>query len=306
MQILIDNKDLSDYGIEVLDYTGALSFAAERENEREWVDKSGTDKNLVNIRYDTKEFVLKCIVKANDEGAAYNLVKVLVDDMFNRGCVVLSLRDTIKGIRECFICERSSTIVPDINIRQQNSLYVFKLGLKDINPNAVKYKTTVVGNAVTINYTKGQTAVIYWGNGDRGEVSNSGNYTKDDYSADGAVDIIIDIDANTAVIDPLVADFSADVVSGIKPQDVQFTDISAGTPELWAWDFGDGGTSSAQNPSHTYTASGTYTVTLQIFNAAKGSDVETKVNYITIRDAQLLINGVDSLLINSTDILLKN
>ena len=54
-------------------------------------------------------------------------------------------------------------------------------------------------------------------------------------------------------------------------------------PTSWSWTFGDGGTSTAQNPSHTYTAAGTYTVTLTASNAF-GSDGETKTNYITVTD----------------------
>ena len=45
---------------------------------------------------------------------------------------------------------------------------------------------------------------------------------------------------------------------------VQFTDTSAGGPTSWAWDFGDGATSTLANPSHTYTAPGTYTVSLHV------------------------------------------
>jgi PKD repeat protein len=49
-----------------------------------------------------------------------------------------------------------------------------------------------------------------------------------------------------------------------------FNNTTAGT-NTWAWDFGDGGTSSAQNPSHTYTANGTYTVCLIATNSC-GAD----------------------------------
>ena len=46
-----------------------------------------------------------------------------------------------------------------------------------------------------------------------------------------------------------------------------FTDLSAGaTVSSWAWTFGDGGTSTSQNPVHTYAAAGTYPVTLTITN----------------------------------------
>lgn len=300
MKILIDNKSFEDYGISVLDYTGALSFAAERDNERIWSDKSGVDRNLENIRYDSKEFVFKCIVKADNEVEAYNLVNTLVQDMYTRGVFVLSLRDQARGIRECYLCERSGTIVGNINIRTQNSLYHFKLGFKDVNPAALKYKTNIVGNESTILYDKGQNAVIYWGNGDRGEVSNSGNYTKSDYLADGEVDIIIDVDADADTVTPLVADFVADKTNIEKPDTVQFTNLSLGNIVIYSWDFGDGTTSSESNPSHVYSQEGVYTVTLQIFNDAQGSDVETKIDYITVVPQELLISPSNVFLINNS------
>lgn len=77
-----------------------------------------------------------------------------------------------------------------------------------------------------------------------------------------------------------VADFSADVTSGQTPLTVNFTDLSTNTPTSWAWDFGDGGTSTDQNPTHIYSTVGIYTVTLTATNVA-GSDPETKVDYIT-------------------------
>lgn len=305
--ILIDNKSLKTvYGIDCLDYSGALSFAAERENEMQWADKSGVDKNLVNIRYEAKEFVLQCVVKDTNEVTAFNKVKTLVDYMFSKGCFVLSIRDTTRSIRECFICERSSTIVGDIHIRPQNGLYYFKLGLKDINPNAVKYKTIIEDGEASINYLKGQTATLYWGNGEREDVTNSGTYTKTDYVTDGVVDIIVDIDSNTVDIIPLVAEFSADVLSGYKSLTVQFTDESTGDIIIWSWDFGDTGTSDQQHPSHTYDQAGVHTVTLQVFNVTQGYAVETKTNYITVINSILMSNDTDHLLINSIDKMIIN
>jgi subtilisin family serine protease len=80
-----------------------------------------------------------------------------------------------------------------------------------------------------------------------------------------------------------VANFSGTPTSGTAPLAVSFTDLSTGSPTSWAWTFGDGGTSAAQNPSHTYNTAGTYTVTLTATNAA-GSDGETKVGYITVTE----------------------
>lgn len=53
---------------------------------------------------------------------------------------------------------------------------------------------------------------------------------------------------------------------------IAFTDVSTNTPTEWEWSFGDGNTSGAQNPVHTYTDNGTYTVCLTANNSA-GSDV---------------------------------
>lgn len=76
-----------------------------------------------------------------------------------------------------------------------------------------------------------------------------------------------------------VASFSADVVSGKIPLQVQFTDTSGGDPNAWLWDFGDGSTAKAQDPVHSYTVPGDYNVSLTVTNA-NGSDSITRTNYI--------------------------
>jgi len=78
-----------------------------------------------------------------------------------------------------------------------------------------------------------------------------------------------------------VADFSATPLSGDAPLLVDFTDNSTNSPTSWSWDFGDGGSSTAQNPSYTYNNAGTYTVSMTATNDC-GSDTQTKVDYITV------------------------
>jgi len=81
-----------------------------------------------------------------------------------------------------------------------------------------------------------------------------------------------------------VADFTSDFSPGVAPLTVKFTDASAtGTATVLsrAWEFGDGGLSAEQNPSHTYTASGVYSVSLTLETTA-GTDKVTKARYITV------------------------
>jgi PKD repeat protein len=66
------------------------------------------------------------------------------------------------------------------------------------------------------------------------------------------------------VTSPPVANFQASLTTGLTPLPVVFTDISTGDIQSWLWDFGDGSTSTAQHPTHTYTASGAYTVRLTV------------------------------------------
>ena len=61
------------------------------------------------------------------------------------------------------------------------------------------------------------------------------------------------------------ANFNANPTSGYAPLAVQFTDLSSNAVE-WSWTFGNGATSTEQSPMHTYSAAGTYTVSLTAGN----------------------------------------
>lgn len=96
------------------------------------------------------------------------------------------------------------------------------------------------------------------------------------------------VDANAAVHwvpapwpPPLTAEFVGELTIGGVPLTVQFTDKSTGDIISWLWDFGDGQTSTLQNPSHIYQNFGNYTVSLTV-KSQDSSDTETKQNYITV------------------------
>ncbi|HHG83298.1 MAG TPA: PKD domain-containing protein, partial [Bacteroidetes bacterium] len=57
-------------------------------------------------------------------------------------------------------------------------------------------------------------------------------------------------------------DFTASTTSGCAPRFVSFTDLSTGIITSWQWDFGNGATSTQQNPGIIYNVPGVYTVSL--------------------------------------------
>ncbi len=75
---------------------------------------------------------------------------------------------------------------------------------------------------------------------------------------------------------PPNAAFTATPTSGVAPVTVQFTDTTFGAVTTRVWNFGDGSpTSTAANPSHTYSAIGQYTASLTVTNA-NGSNTATQ------------------------------
>lgn len=92
--------------------------------------------------------------------------------------------------------------------------------------------------------------------------------------------------AGCAETAPLEADFSANPTSGTIPLTVQFTDQSTGEIIGWVWDFGDGSTSTVQNPVHTYTTRAEYTISLEV-TGPSGSDTESKTDYIQAKEGEL-------------------
>ena len=80
------------------------------------------------------------------------------------------------------------------------------------------------------------------------------------------------------------ANFSAAPTNGPVPLAVQFTDASTNAPTSWTWTFGDGYGSNLQNPSHTYTTAGDYTVSLTATNSG-GSNAKTLTNYLAVANS---------------------
>ncbi len=88
-----------------------------------------------------------------------------------------------------------------------------------------------------------------------------------------------------SVLPAPVAAFSGSPISNcVPPLTVNFTNASSSTGlTTYSWAFGDGGTSTAQNPTHIYNTTGNYSVTL-VVTQGSCSDTLTLVNYITIHN----------------------
>lgn len=80
------------------------------------------------------------------------------------------------------------------------------------------------------------------------------------------------------------ADFVVESANGTAPFAAAFQDASTGLVTGFAWDFGDGGVSHAQNPVHVYTEPGTYTVSLAVTRPGGHVDVVTKSALVTVAE----------------------
>ncbi|GEM_PF-789751 len=148
---------------------------------------------------------------------------------------------------------------------------------------------------LTVNFTDASSGEITSWSWDFGDGSTSGAQNPShQYTTAGTYTVALTVtgpggsDTKTktdyiTVYAPITADFSGTPTSGDAPLTVNFTDASSGDVTTWSWDFGDGGTSSTQNPSHQYTTAGTYTVSMTASNSCD-SDTKTKTDYITVTE----------------------
>jgi PKD repeat protein len=84
-----------------------------------------------------------------------------------------------------------------------------------------------------------------------------------------------------------VANFSFTPASPVVGQTVQFTDTSTGSPISWLWAFGDNESSVSQNPTHTFTSPGTFTVTLTAsYSSPLGSSSKSEFIQVTSTPTQ--------------------
>jgi len=135
---------------------------------------------------------------------------------------------------------------------------------------------------------------------DFGDGNNTGNVKNpvNTYTTTGPFNVTLLVTSSNGCIDDTVktlntiyaqpvGDFTADNTEVCLGSQITFTDQSsaaASTVTQWQWDFGDGTTDTQQNPVKTYTAPGTYTVSLQAFSAIGCPS--------TVKTMQVVINAL--------------
>ncbi|MBN4065830.1 PKD domain-containing protein [Candidatus Amoebophilus asiaticus] len=108
---------------------------------------------------------------------------------------------------------------------------------------------------------------------------------------------------------PAEADFSVNTPVGCMPLTVNFTDLSVDTNNPivnWYWDFGDGANSTSQNPSHTYTSPGKYTVYLIVIDTNRCQDFFYRTDYVEVRNPIASFNAASVICIDSANVAFSN
>ncbi|MCB0707677.1 MAG: PKD domain-containing protein [Saprospiraceae bacterium] len=176
------------------------------------------------------------------------------------------------------------------------------------------FSGTVNGSTIDLQNSSANATSYSWdfGDGVGSSTETDPSYT---YSADGVY--VVTLMATNAcgtvtttqtvtVVTPPSAAFNTDQTSGCAPLFVQFTDASSANATSWNWSFpgGNPSSSTAQNPLVEYATAGTYSVTLEVGNAA-GTDALVQTDIIVVSDVPSAgfsgtINGSTLDLLNSS------
>lgn len=99
----------------------------------------------------------------------------------------------------------------------------------------------------------------------------------------------------------VMADFSHNQPVVCRPPfNITFNNNSSGPGTLsYYWEFGDGNTSNLQNPTHNYTASGNFTITMAVTSSAGCSDTIRRTGTLNIENIATAIDAPDSICINA-------
>lgn len=145
-----------------------------------------------------------------------------------------------------------------------------------VDPVMASFSTMHEGTAVNFNDASVNAAKWNWDFGD-------GNFSElqspdHDYGAYGSYSVILIVQDSCGHSDTVTANvntcngFLASFTHTANFNTISFSDATPGLTESWSWNFGDGNFSADQDPSHTYSAMGSYQVCLIVSNGICGAD----------------------------------
>ncbi len=202
-------------------------------------------------------------------------------------------------------------------IYREEKVYTVTLTVKDGSQTATKSATVTVNRKpavdftasvqkgcmplnvlFTANATAGDGNVISydWDFGDGATRNSSANSVQHTYNAVQKAGISLTVTNSygcyetvskenfVEIKEALKAEFSADKQVLCRESDpVQFTNTSSGPGMLsYVWDFGDGSTATAKEPSHVFNKKGNYSVKLTVNSSEGCSAVQTQTNYLNV------------------------
>ncbi len=231
------------------------------------------------------------------DSRATSLPNWVTDDFSNTG-LTITVSDSAKELNIWSKNFNNSWVALGSNMAKGaeniKSHYVVLIDTNQVQPISAHFGSDVTSGALplTVNFADSSQGLITaweWDFGD-GTTSteknpshtyeNTGNYSVSlTVHAPDSSDTIIK--ENYITVKNVIANFSADVTTGQAPLTVSFTDSSLGEIDSWLWKFGDGLTSTSQNPTHVYTSGDSFTVSLFVRNSS-GSNTMVKSNYIIV------------------------
>lgn len=177
------------------------------------------------------------------------------------------------------------TMVPEFTANQTAGCAPLSVSFRDLTTGSPRFWNWDFGNGTLANVQ--HPSVTY---------SQPGTYTVTLVvrNADGTTGIT---KTNYITVYPSPsASFTANLTIGCVPVNIQFSDRSTSTSGnivSWEWDFGDGSRSTAQNPSHSYTTTGFYNVSLTVTSSTGCKNMTVANRYIRI------VSGVNAEFDNS-------
>lgn len=198
-------------------------------------------------------------------------------------------------------------------LAEQLLLFLFLLAWQNASALPVASFTANQTNGclpLNVQYTSTSTGAVSWfwdlGNGNTSTLSNpsnlyttSGNFTITliAFDASGNSDTARYTNFITVEGRP-TADFNSNITTACPDNNLFiFTNSSFGSATSFLWDFGDGTTSSLENPTHSYTYAGMFTVTLIAMNGSGCQDDKIRNQYITVfpkPDASITVNDTST------------